>query len=228
MAFYRRRRIRRRRAVYRRMRRYGAGRRIRRRRRNRMTLRRLPMLLPDAVKVPLRTCYTFTPIDTGSGLWTHTACLNDHSYNTQVPTNFAQWASFYDHCFIPWGRITLDFVLRSSGAGQVSMFPFHGPYTVSSVEQARQQPYSRTRYLGSYMNNPTQSRLSLQASVKKVFGEKPQGVNFGYSVTTSLNTYYRVYVYVIGEEDDGALSTMDVRVTIIQLFRFYRRALISV
>lgn len=231
MAFYRRRRRRivRRRAVYRRRRRYGAGRRYRRRRgRVNYHVKRLPMLMPDAIRLPMKYTVDVTPTDVVGGFY-YVLCMNNPHYNIgYLPMGWSQWAAFYQKFYINTAKIKVTVRCTGSDPGVLNMYPSYGLASSSTNIQASQMPYGRMLTLGDTSMNSTRNRIVQKMSVSKVIGQPLQGENWhGLTSTGMTVTQNQTYWLLYGTVDDGAVDEIKMRIEIIHYTKFYFRQYLS-
>lgn len=212
-----RRRYRRRRYPRRRPRR---SRRFRRRRGLKMSVRRMPMYMPDAIKVPLKYTSTIAFASTTSDSIQFS--LND-PYQLQ-PYGWDQWSLLYTHYYCVTSRVNVKCTPENSRECRLVLYPSqYLASTITSLAQAMQQKYAKTYNVGSSNSTFTaKHRMTLQ----KLDGFKPTGVNYIGNVSTGMSSTYTRYWNIwleslSGETVEGTYCTIEI----VYYVRFFRLSL---
>ena len=223
MPYIRRRRRRRRRRYFRRRRRNY--RRKRRSYNRNVSIRRMPPIFPDAVRVPLKTSALIQPANVAGG-FTYTVRINDPNApgtNLGQPLGYDQWSVFYQRCFCYGSRIHIKILLSASEPGEVVMYPSNVIAAASTLDQAKEQPYSKYTAYGSVNSNmgSMYAYLKNKMTMRKIVGRPLQGVN--YEALTGSSPARVAYWNLFGEVLDGSVNQLYLRVTVTYWCRFYQR-----
>lgn len=215
-----RRRYRRRRS-YRRRRRYYGRRRRRYSRRSgyRLAVRKMPMYLPDAIKVPLK--YT-QELSFASGLNDATASYTLNVPYTHQPYGWDQWAALYDKYYCVSSFIKIECTPTGVPEARITLWPSQNlASTLGSAEQAQQQRYAKTR---SVWGSSSRTILRHRMSVQKIDGFRPSGINFIADTNDALATNYTRYwnIWATDANLNDELNTLFCRVIIVYYVRFFR------
>lgn len=217
---YRRRRIpRRRRRIYRRR----AGPR-RRRRYRKYSIRKMPMIFPDRVVVPLLYRVRYNPTDVSGTFYSY---YNLNAPHTTKPLGWSQWTAFYGHYHISASSIKVDAVLSGTEGGVVYLYPSHANSPATNETDVSFQPYCRKLTIGNPTTNTTRNRISNYMTVAKIFGQRPNGINWSSSVSSTPASTYIAYWYLAGYALDGTWDSAQFVVTLVYKCHFYRRSILT-
>lgn len=208
-------------------------RRRRRRRRGRLAITsfRMPMLMPDALKVPLKLDYLYTPTD-NSGTFQTAFRLNTPyqpiSTTGPNPYGWDQWATFYRHYYCPRSTVRIKNVITGTEPGWLVLYPSQSQTTsIVDVTEAAYQRYSRSLAFGNVNSSHGRgSAIRSTMSVRKLDGASPSGINY----SAAINAFPSIqrYWHVCGNTLDGTVSSCSFRITIIYYVRFYRPFVLAV
>lgn len=205
----------------------------RRRRGLRMSVRRFPMLFPDALKVPLRYSELRVMSTTlSSGVFTDYFSINNVSdpatLGSETPRYWSTYIGLYNKCYCSGSSIFIQPI--SNGTNYVGEFCVY-PHQVanaagSDFDMACEMRYARRRGMGGTNSNTARlSSIRHRMSLSKIFGRVPQGVNW--EISSSSGPSLAAHWNVIGQLTDTTDRDYYFRVTIIYWCRFYRLAAIS-
>jgi len=190
-------------------------------------MRKMPRLLPDAMRVPLKWSAQVVPTDI-AGIFVNSFCINDPFYNPDRPLGWDEWSQFYNLFYINTASIQIIINMQGADPGGIILFPAASANNVSSSEQAAQQPYARFLTLGNAHQNSTRNKMRMKFSVSKLLGQRLTGENWDGSTSTGMSVPgNRVFFNMFGYADDGVVNNIQFRVVLYQYVRFYRRKTLS-
>lgn len=232
---YRRRRIFRRRRRFYRRRRYG--RRFRRHRANRFprgmvryrtTIRKMPYLMPDSLKMTMKFTETVQPVDQlGSfvGIYRMNNPYEPFASSGVSVLGWAEFSQFYDRYYCSGSKIRLQFFNSNVDTGIIACYPSNDAAAVSGIDRALELPYVKSTISQSASVPHQMTTIKNSMSVRKWLGWPPFDTNYTASVTGDpTSQFYWVYQ---GDMTDGEVSDLFVRVTIWYNVRFYKRVALA-
>lgn len=233
MRFYRRRRGIRHRRHYRRRRHYR-GRRFRKRGGFRgivpfkTTIRKLPYLMPDSLKMIMKWTETVTPTDV-AGQFTLRYFINSpYQPKSSAATSVLGWnqyTPFYERYYCCGSKIQVQFLNNDVDVGLAAVYPSRNDASVSNIDEALTQPYARSGYLMSPNVAPRGTRINCRMSIRKLEGYPP--FDSAYTALVDASPANLRYWFILGDTFDGEVNNVLVKVTLWYTVRFYSRLPLS-
>lgn len=222
MPFYRRRRYGRR---YRRRynRRYGRRyKKMRRKKHDKISILKLPMLWPDAVKVPL--CFSFQETLTDTSGTVSREMVGNSIYqpypSSSVRANgWDFWNRVYDRYYVSRSSCKVDIINITDEVGR--MYLWCNTYTPGStaIDTLEETRYIKKRTIGQvpYTNQKGMKNIM---STKKVYGVQPSGVNYASSFSGNPTNLW--YWHFVAISTDGVFANPTFRFNLVYYCRLYR------
>lgn len=210
---------------YRRRRSYQSRRSRRRTNSRRLAIRRMPQLVPDAVRVPLRWSHNYQPIAIVSEFYEGFSLNGPYAPvpSGGQPLGFAQWGTFYNRYKVEKSRIKVTFYMNSVGQYRLTLYPASGETLWTTELGARQAKFAKSLIIGHTVNIGQKEHVMYhEMSVKKLLGQEPLGVN--YEAVVSALPSREFYWNVIGHVFNGDLSEVRIMIEVTYDCKFFEAA----
>lgn len=186
-----------------------------------MTIRRMPMYMPDAIKVPLK--FTQAINLAAETFDTIGFALND-PFEHQ-PYGWDQWAALYTHFYCQKSKVNLKWTTENADQARLILFPSQYLSTTPvSWEQVSQQKYAKMYAIGG-SSSPV-GRMKHFMSVTKLDGFRPTGVNYQGTTESGLSATYTRYWNIWVESLSGqAVDDIVITIELTYYVRFFRLTL---
>lgn len=142
------------------------------------------------------------------------------------PLGRDEWAAFYNKYYVLGSSYRATFVSRSNiQQGQVAVYPKPNSLVSTTMDNAREKPYSKYTILGRIDGGKANVTLKGYMSTKKIFGlNKLSNANDKYSAfqTADPNQLWTWQFYVQGEDEISAYECRLV-LDIVYYVRLYDR-----
>ena len=142
------------------------------------------------------------------------------------PLGRDEWAAFYNRYYVLGSAIKATFIARSNiQQGQVALYPKPNSTVSTTMDNAREKPYSKYKVLGRIDGGRANVTLKGYMSTKKIFGlNKLSNANDDFSAFQTANPakLWTWQLYVQGEDETSAYEARVV-LDIVYYVRLYDR-----
>lgn len=189
----------------------------------RMTVRKMPLVWPDRVKVPFKSMAKFTAneVDQYLKISLYMNSLKDPwagNFNFYAD-GFNRWSTIYAKYLVYYSKIKVEIISTGGEPGNIVVYPGRVSGTASTANEAMRQRYARDCHLNEAQANIKNQVIYNKMSVSKLSGEKLYSVN--YSANYNGDPSYLRYWHIFGETQDTLYDEVTLRVTLWQYAILY-------